>query len=122
MVTAAGSEGRRNICLEFVRRSLESAAYGTTYSSNLHPHYYRSTRAREYCSRGYSNLKVLGDRCSVAVPSLFPETSKRAWLESVEFLLPGEKAKDAEIERTISDTSAVVEKLREQRADLGPCL
>lgn len=91
------------------------AAYGTTHDSYGHPHYIVLPELKNISQASVEILKSL----EAAVPSMFPETSKRAWLESNEFLLPDEKAKDAEIERTISDTLAVVEKLREQRADLA---
>jgi hypothetical protein len=99
-----------------VSRSGKSiAAYGTTYDSNRRPHYIVLPEVKNISQAAVEILRSL----EAAVPSLFPETSKKVWLESDEFLLPDERAKDAEIERTISDTLAVVETLREQRADLA---
>ena len=99
-----------------VSRSGKSiAAYGTSYGSGSNLHYIVLPELKNVSQAAIEILKCLED----VVPSLFPGKSKRAWLESDEFLLPDEKEKDLEIERTIADTLAVVEKLREERVELA---
>jgi hypothetical protein len=90
------------------------SAYGTTYESDGHPHYILLPEVKNLSQTVIQILQCL----EKTTPSLFPDKFNAAWLESDEFLLPEEREKDSEIERTISDTLAIVEKLREQRTEI----
>ena len=89
-------------------------AYGTTYGSDGHPFYILLPELKNLPQAVIQILKCL-EKTS---PFLFPDKFNTAWLESDEFLLPEEREKDSEIDQTISGTLAIVEKLREQRAEL----
>jgi hypothetical protein len=91
------------------------AAYGTTYGSDGHPSYILFPQLKNIPLAVIQILKCLEN----VVPSLFPDKFNKTWLESREFLLPDEREKEGEIEQKIADTLSVVEKLREQRAELA---
>ncbi len=85
------------------------AGYGTTYENETFPRYVILPQLKDF-SRAI--IEIL--QCLESVwPQLFPDRVQQGWINAAEFLLPEEKAIEAEIQEVIAvATHAVEEKER----------
>jgi hypothetical protein len=96
------------------RNGEQVAAYGTTYENSTLPRYVVLPQLK---SNGRALLEIL-QTLEKVWPALFPERIKNAWIQTDEFLLPDERAKNKEIEEKVAEALAAVEKLRGEQKEL----
>jgi hypothetical protein len=93
------------------RSGEQIAAYGTTYTEGTLPRYIILPQLKANARAVLEILQTLERVC----PRLFPDRTKSAWLQSKEFQLRDERAKESEIEQKVAETVAIVDKLRVER-------
>ena len=92
------------------------AAYGTNYiNGKTIPSYLVLPQLKDNAKATVEIFQTL----ELVFPALFPDKSKNAWLESEEFMLSDEKAKDLEMQKKVAETVAIVEQMRSERVKLA---
>jgi hypothetical protein len=93
------------------RSGKDVVAYGTTYEKTEVLRYVLLPQLKDNAS-----AIVLILQCLEKIwPELFPEKTKRGWLQGEEFKLPDEKAVQREIEEKIGETMEFVEAKKKER-------
>jgi hypothetical protein len=98
------------------RHAEQVAAYGTNYiNGKTIPSYLVLPQLKNNAKATVEIFQTL----ERVFPALFPDKSKNVWLESEEFMLSDEKAKDLEMEKKVAETVAIVEQMRIERVNLA---
>jgi hypothetical protein len=98
------------------RHAEQIAAYGTTHiNGKTIPSYLVLPQLKDNAKATVEIFQTL----ERVFPALFPDKSKNAWLESEEFMLSDEKAKDLEIQKKVAETVAIVEQMQTERVNLA---
>jgi hypothetical protein len=93
------------------RNGKDVVAYGTTYEKTEVLRYVLLPQLKDNASAAIRILQCL----EKIWPELFPEKTKRDWLQAEEFKLPDERAAQREIEEKIAETMEFVEAKKKER-------
>jgi hypothetical protein len=91
------------------------AAYGTTFGKTTLPRYILLPQLKNNAQAMIQILKCLEETW----PELFPDRIRRDWINGEQFLLPEERAIEAEIEGIMSQTKSLIESKRKEREQLA---